>query len=125
MGDPVRHDARTATTATTASSATGNVAPDLVWVCRSATLPPAQYRFYRALLLVFPERGAPANREFLEQLASHFGVDLDATLTTLATHDLVQRDPTTSAITAAYPFSAGPKSHRLTLLPDPKPSPAA
>jgi hypothetical protein len=92
---------------------------DAVWVCRSATLPHAEYRFYRALLLVFPKRGSPPDRPALRHLARRFGVNLEATLTTLAAHDLVQRDPTTGAITAAYPFSGVPKPHRVTLLSDP------
>jgi hypothetical protein len=116
MGDQMR---RETATATSNPSATGDAAADLVWVGRSATLPPAEYRFYRALLLVFPERGAPPDREWLEQLARRFGVDLAATLATLAAHDLVQRDPATGAITAAYPFSGVAKPHRVTLLTDP------
>jgi Alkylmercury lyase len=117
MSDPVRREPLTASSGT---SATSDTAPDVVWVCRSATLPHAQYRFYRAILLVFPERGTPPDRELLEQFAHRFGVDLDATLATFATHDLVQRDPTTGAITAAYPFSGDLKPHQVTLLTDPQ-----
>jgi hypothetical protein len=120
MGDPVRPAPSVPTSSTRATGAEGDAAADLVWVCRSATLPQAQYRFYRALLLVFPQRGGPPERELQEQLAHRFSVDLDATLTTLATHDLVQRDPTTGAITAAYPFSGVPKPHAVTLLTDPQ-----
>jgi hypothetical protein len=122
MSDLMRRDALTATGSTnptSATSATGDIAPGLVWVCRSATLQHAQYRFYRAILLVFPERGAPPDRKLLEQVARRYGVDLEATLVALATLDLVQRDPTTGAITAAYPFSGVPKPHRVTLLIDP------
>src|SRR5262249_53678501 len=49
-----------------------------------------------------------------------FDVKLDATLSTLALDDLVQRNPTTGAITAAYPFSGVPQPHRVTLLTDPQ-----
>jgi hypothetical protein len=91
----------------------------VVWVCRSANLPHAEYRFYRALLLVFPERGGPPDRGELRRLAQRFDVNLEATLARLATHDLAQRDPTTGGITAAYPFSGVPKPHRVTLLSDP------
>jgi Alkylmercury lyase len=123
MSDPVRRATLTATSGTNpprATSATGEAAPNMVWVCRSTTLPHAQYRFYRTILLVFPERGGPPDRELLERLAGRFDVDLDATLATLAIHDLVQRDPTTGTITAAYPFSGVPKPHRVTLLIDPQ-----
>jgi Alkylmercury lyase len=117
MGDPVR--LATPTSTSNSIRATGDAGPDMVWVCRSATLRHSQYRFYRAVLLVFPERGGPPDRELLEELAGHFGVDLDATLATLAIHDLVQHDPTTGTITAAYPFSGVPKPHCVTLLTDP------
>jgi hypothetical protein len=119
MNDPVTRETLTATSSTNPTSAIGDTAPDLVWVCRSATLPHAQYRFYRAILLAFPERGCAPDRGPLRQLARRFGVDLEPTLTTLATHDLVQRDPTTGAITTAYPFSGVPKPHRVTLLTNP------
>ena len=122
MGDHANHiSSATEMTETTTNSANtaDETAADLVHVCRTKTLPRAQYRFYRALLLVFPERGAPPDQELLEQLARRFGVDLEATLAQLASQDLVQRDPTTGAITAAYPFSGVPKPHRVTLETDP------
>src|SRR5262249_22014945 len=122
MSDPVRCETLTelsGTNPTRATSATG-AAPDEVWVCSSATLPYAQYRFYRALLHVFAERGGPPDRQLVQQLARRFDVKLDATLSTLALDDLVQRNPTTGAITAAYPFSGVPQPHRVTLLTDPQ-----
>jgi hypothetical protein len=102
----------------------GASATDLVWVCRSATLPHAAYRFYRALLLVFPQRGGPPDHATLRRLARHFGVGLKAILAQLASQDLVQSDLATDAITAAYPFSGIPKPHRVTLLTEPGGSPA-
>jgi hypothetical protein len=109
-------------TATSSPSAAGGTAAGLVWVCRSVTLPTAEYRFYRALLLVFPEHGEPPDQELLQQLANRFEVELEATLTTLSAHDLMQRDPTTGAIRAAYPFSGVPTAHRVTLLTAPSDS---
>ncbi len=108
----------TETTANSANTA-DETAADLVWVCRSATLPRAAYRFYRALLLAFPERGGPPDRAMLRRLARCFGIGLDATLARLAAEDLAQRDPATGAIRAAYPFSGVPTAHRVTLLGDP------
>jgi hypothetical protein len=116
MGDPTRHDA---SATTTGAGVPDDAATDLVWVCLSATLPRAAYRFYRALLLTFPARGGPPDRATLRRLARRFGVDLAATLATLATHDLVQRDPATGGISVAYPFSGVPQPHRVTLLGDP------
>jgi hypothetical protein len=116
VDDPTRHESPSAASgACVADDAAG----DMVWVCRSATLSQAAYSFYRALLLVFPERGGPPDRSTLRRLARRFGVDLEATLAQLATQDLVQRDLATGAITAAYPFCGVPKPHRVTLLTDP------
>jgi hypothetical protein len=108
----------TETTANSANTA-DETAADLVWVCRSAMLPRAAYHFYRALLLVFPERGGPPDSATLRWLAQRFGIGLEATLARLAAEDLVQRDPATGAIRAAYPFSGVPTAHRVTLLGDP------
>src|SRR5260221_2309110 len=119
MGDHARHDASAAETAVNTTTIVDGTAPDRVWVGWSATLPHAAYRFYRALLLVFPERGGPPDRATLRQLARRFGVGLQATLAQLASQDLVQRDPATGAITAAYPFSGVPQPHCVTLVTEP------
>ena len=97
-------------------TAAGEAPADLVWVCRSVRLARPAYRFYRALLLAFPAQGGPPDRATLVRLARRFGLGLDATLAQLAVHDLVQRDPTTGAITVAYPFSGVARPHRVTLL---------
>jgi hypothetical protein len=70
---------------------------------------------YRALLLVFPERGGPPDRATLRQLARQSGLRLEPTLALLAAQDLIQRDHTTGAIRAAYPFSGVPTAHRVHL----------
>jgi Alkylmercury lyase len=129
MADPrAHHVSQTASQTTTETTDETSPQPsdgaDRVHVCRSTTLPRAQYRFYRALLLAFLERGAPPDRELLDQHARRFGVGLEATLTTLATHDLVQRHPATGAIRAAYPFSEMPTPHRVGLLADSDAPPA-
>ena len=92
---------------------------DLIGVCRSATLRRAAYQFYRALLLTFPETGSPPDRSTLRTLARRYAVPLEATLADMARQDLVQRDPATGAIRAAYPFSGVPTAHRVTLPIDP------
>ena len=93
-------------------------ASDLIQVCRSATLRRAEYLFYRELLLAFLATGAPPDRPTLRTLARRHGVPLEATLARMASEDLVQRDPSTGAIRAAYPFSGIPTAHRVTLLAD-------
>jgi hypothetical protein len=94
-----------------------SVRADLITVCRSTQLTPAAYRFYRAILLFFAERGGAPDQAPLRELAARFGVPLAATLTELATKGLVQRDPATGAMLVAYPFSSGPTAHRVTLVP--------
>jgi hypothetical protein len=93
-------------------------ATDLIRVCRGARLAPAAYRFYRAILRHFAEQGGPPDPSHLRRLARRFGVPLAATLADLAAQDLVQRDPATGAIRAAYPFSGVPTTHRVALAPD-------
>jgi hypothetical protein len=119
--DPVRIRATSTNSTPSADDTSHGTSADLVyevWVGRRATLLPAAYRFYRALLLVFPERGGPPDGTTLRRLARRFGVELEATLARLATEDLVQRDPATGAIRAAYPFSGVPTAHHVTHFAD-------
>lgn len=97
---------------------------DLVPVCRSVRLPRPQYRFYRDILLAFPRHGAAPDPAALQRLAQQHHVPLQATLAQLAAHDLVQRDPTTGAIRAAYPFSGVPTIHRVLLVAGPRGEPS-
>jgi hypothetical protein len=92
---------------------------DHIQVCRSATLRTSEYQFYRALLLTFAATGGPPDRTKLRSLARHHGVPLHATLSHMARQDLVQRDPASGAVRAAYPFSGVPTVHRVTLLTTP------
>src|SRR5258708_15314086 len=93
------------------------VMSELITVCRSTKLTAAAYRFYRAVLLAFAERGNSPDQAQLRELAARFGVPLAATLAELATKGLVQRDPATGAVRVAYPFSAMLTAHRVTLAP--------
>jgi hypothetical protein len=69
--------------------------------------------------LIFPATGGPPDRAQLRTLAQHYRVPLQVTLSDMARQDLVQRDPQSGAIRAAYPFSGVPTAHRVTLLPPP------
>ncbi|HLZ21617.1 MAG TPA: hypothetical protein VKQ30_05810 [Ktedonobacterales bacterium] len=60
-------------------------ASDLVNVCRSVQLPRAEYQFYRAVLLVFPERARPIARPTLRQIAAIFFTKDVRTLSCCAT----------------------------------------
>jgi hypothetical protein len=114
------HDATPDTSATYDTSAaharaSNDAADERIEAFHAARLPRAEYRFYRALLLAFPERGGPPDRPTLARLAHDHGVALERTLALLAQEDCVQRDPTTGAIRAAYPFSGVPTPHRVVL----------
>jgi hypothetical protein len=90
----------------------------LIHVCRSAWLTPAAYGFYRAILLTFLERGRAPTTTELETLAQRHGIvqeEIKDTLQTFERQDLIQRDPATGAIAAAYPFSGVPTIHRVHL----------
>ena len=93
-------------------------AADLVTVSRSITLARPAYRFYRTLLLTFAAGGAAPDAAELRRLADEHDVPLAETLDVLAEQDLVQRDPATGAIRAAYPFSGVPTAHRVQLAAD-------
>jgi hypothetical protein len=91
----------------------------MVHVCRSARLTPAAYRFYRAILLAFVAHGPPAPEPAtVAALARQFRVPREATLAQMAAQDLVQRDPATGRIRAAYPFSGVPTPHGVALFAD-------
>jgi hypothetical protein len=90
---------------------------ELITVCGSTQLTTAAYRFYCAVLLSFAEPGGAREQAQLRGLAARFCVPLAATLALLAANGLVQRDPATGALHVAYPFSATPTAHHVTLAP--------
>jgi hypothetical protein len=89
-----------------------------VLVCRSVRLTPVSYRFYRALLLTFVAHSRAPEPDEVEQLAREFKVPLESTLAHMAAQDLLQRDPATGRLRAAYPFSGVPTPHRVTIFAD-------
>jgi hypothetical protein len=89
-----------------------------VLVCRSARLTPAAYQFYRAFLLAFVAHSGAPEPDEVADLAQTFGVPLESTLARMEAQDLLQRDPRTGRIRAAYPFSSVPTSYRVTLFAD-------
>lgn len=114
----------TRTTSITRSSGAdeGKGTADLIYVCRSAMLRRAEYQVYRELLLAFLATGGPPDRPTLRTLARRYNVPLEAALARMAQQDLVQRDPATGVIRAAYPFSGVPTPHLVTLLSNPSES---
>jgi hypothetical protein len=94
-----------------------NAMSEMITVCRSAQLTPAAYRFYRAVLLAFVERGGPPDQAYLRRQAQRFSVRLAVTLADFAAKGLIRRDLTTGSIRVAYPFSAEETAHRVTLAP--------
>jgi hypothetical protein len=95
-----------------------SAAEDLVTVCRSARLTPAAYRFYRAILLSFVVHSRAPDPDDVAELAHEFEIPLASILARMAAQDLLQRDPATGQIRAAYPFSGVPTPHRVTLFAD-------
>lgn len=90
----------------------------LIRVCRSATLTPAAYQLYCAILRTFPARGSAPNPTQMRHLADRFTVPIAETLADMVAQDLIQLDATAGAIRTAYPFSSGPTQHRVMLAPD-------
>jgi Alkylmercury lyase len=69
---------------------------------------------HQAILSAFARTGRPPARAELEELAAGAGVDLPAALDELTRRDLIVVG-SRGELLAAYPFSATPTPHRLTL----------
>jgi hypothetical protein len=69
---------------------------------------------HQAILRAFARTGQAPSRADLNEVASAAGVELAAALAELDRADLIVRDPHGEFL-AAYPFSAAPTPHRLTL----------
>jgi hypothetical protein len=72
-------------------------------------LTPAERALHHAILRGFPQNGGPPSLAWLAQQAP------DATLADLAAKDVIQLDPESGAIVAAYPFSGVPTAHLVTV----------
>lgn len=70
-------------------------------------LTPAERELHHAILRGFPEFGTPPPADWLAERAPA------ATLADLAAKDVLQLDPASGAVTAAYPFSGVPTAHRV------------
>jgi len=73
------------------------------------------------VLLTFLASGEPPDRAALRRFARRHAVPLEATLDRMSEQDLIQREPATGTIRAAYPFSGVPTAHRVMLSADPTP----
>lgn len=80
---------------------------------RTARLGQAQRELYRWILRRFAQ-GAPPTSEQLDQQAGVLGLEPSDALATLAREDLVHTDGD-GAVRVAYPFSARPRGHRVTI----------
>jgi Alkylmercury lyase len=69
---------------------------------------------HQAILRAFARTGQAPSRADLDQVADAAGVEPAAALPELETADLIVLDPR-GELLAAYPFSAAPTPHRLTL----------
>jgi hypothetical protein len=69
----------------------------------------AERALHHAVLRGFPQFGGPPPLAWLTDQAPR------VTLTDLAAKDVIQLDPQTGAIVAAYPFSGVPTTHRVTV----------
>jgi hypothetical protein len=111
-------DGKACTPGWQAQEAAESDAEALVLVCRSTRLTPAAYRFYCAILRSFVTHSRAPDPDEVAELAHKFGVPLNSTLARMAAQDLLQSDPATGRIRAAYPFSGVPTPHRVTLFVD-------
>ncbi len=70
---------------------------------------------YWTIVQAFPELGGPPDPAWVQQRAAALGVDAEAVLAEFAARDLIQRDPASGAIIAAYPFSGVSTLHQVVL----------
>lgn len=82
---------------------------------RAAGLTPVERRLYHAILRAFPARGGPPDLAWIAAEARTLGQEPAAAIAALVAKDVLQVDPATGVITAAYPFSGVPTPHRVTI----------
>lgn len=82
---------------------------------KGAGLQPEETELYWAVMQAFPEVGGPPPLAWVTDRATALGLDVETVLAEFAARDLIQRDPETGAITAAYPFSGVPTPHQVTV----------
>lgn len=89
--------------------------PSCWWAVKGGERRTAALHVLRAVLRGFVERGEPPVQADLRHAAAAAGVDLDAALAELLRHDMLVADVSTGAILGAYPFSALPTAHQVTI----------
>lgn len=82
---------------------------------RQAGLPEPLRGFHRRLLTGFLDHGGPPTPAAVADIAVELGLDPDQALGALAASDLVHRDPASTTIGVAYPFSGRPTRHQVAL----------
>ncbi len=97
---------------------TAGLPADKLLAKREALPEPLQLLHGRTLLAL-GETGGPPTREELQEWASEFRIDLDASLHQLAEAELVFLDPAEREITGGVPFAAAPTAHRVCILDGP------
>lgn len=96
-----------------ALSAAG-IAPQRFGPARLTRLSESERKLYRWILKSFAHGGQPQVDE-LSGRASDVGLQIEDTLATFASLDLVHHDPATGEILVAYPFSARPRGHFVVI----------
>ena len=86
---------------------------------RQSDLPGPLQDLHRALLGAFLTGAGPPDLSAAGRLAAELHLEPQAALTALATADLAHADPASGRIKVAYPFSAAPTFHRVTLADGP------
>jgi hypothetical protein len=96
-----------------ALSAAG-IAPARFGPARLEQLSESERKLYRWILERFAQGGRP-KAEQLRDRASELGIEIETTLASFATLDLVHHDQASGEILVAYPFSARPRGHSVLI----------
>ena len=96
-----------------ALSAAG-ITPARFGPARLEQLGASERRLYRWILESFARGGRPEVEKLCDR-ASELGIEIEVTLATFATLDLVHHDAASGEIIVAYPFSARPRGHTVLI----------
>jgi hypothetical protein len=93
---------------------TAGIAPERFGPARRSRLDERERQLYRWILESFA-RGARPEVDELCDRASELDLQIEATLASFATLDLVHHDAASGEILVAYPFSAQPRGHTVVI----------
>ncbi len=94
--------------------AAAGITPARFGPARLERLGESERKLYRWIVESFAHGGRPEVEQLCDR-ASELGIEIEVTLATFATLDLVHHDAASGEIIVAYPFSARPRGHTVLI----------